>query len=127
MESYRSELACQPWLRGLAIAPSAAKTQWRREALATQGAYRFGGSPPICDRLTSSADPPGPQAGIPRQHEAQSACDLGLVGHAPYFSGILSVFSLQPAPDACLVPRVLLTEARFEIALLARYDDERHH
>ena len=42
----------------------------------------------------------------------------------PIFNGILSVFSLQPAPDACLVPRVLLTEARFEIALLARYDDE---
>jgi len=37
------------------------------------------------------------------------------------------VFSLQPAPDACLVPLVFVAEARFEVALLARYDDERHH
>jgi len=37
------------------------------------------------------------------------------------------VFSLQPAPDACLVPLVFGAEARFEVALLARYDDERHN
>src|SRR5215469_11669597 len=37
------------------------------------------------------------------------------------------VFSLQqPAPDARLVPLVFVAEARFEVALLARYDDERH-
>jgi len=34
---------------------------------------------------------------------------------------------LEPAPDVCSVRRVFLTEACFEIALLAGYDDERHH
>jgi len=48
-------------------------------------------------------------------------------GRAPGFSGILRPFSLQPAPDACLVPPVFVAEACFEVALLARYDDERHH
>jgi DNA-binding NarL/FixJ family response regulator len=43
-----------------------------------------------------------PQAGIPRQHEAQSACDLGLVGHAPYFQWYPQRF--QPTTSAGRLP-----------------------
>ena len=46
-------------------------------------------------------------------------------GRAPAFNGILRAFSLQPAPDACLVPLVFVAEARFEVALLARYREEK--
>ena len=35
-------------------------------------------------------------------------------------------FALQPAPNACPVPRVFLVEVLTQISLLARYDDERH-